>query len=54
MKMNRMDEKYKKKLETLIWMVLMAGRGNSDKPMMIPPQAANMIKALKEGGESDT
>jgi hypothetical protein len=34
-------------------MVLMAGRGNSDKPLMIPPQAANMIKALKDEGDSD-
>ena len=31
----------------------MAGRGSSDKPLMIPPQAANMIKALQDG-DSDT
>lgn len=35
-------------------MVLMAGRGNSDKPLMIPPQAINMIKALKDGDDSDS
>lgn len=51
--MTKMDLKYRKKLQTLIWMVLMAGRSSSDKPLMIPPQAANMIKALKDGGDSD-
>ena len=44
-----MDEKYRKKLEALIMMVLFASRGNdTGKGMMISPQAANLIRALKE------
>ena len=48
MKMNKMDERYRKKLETLIWMVLFGKQNNGNNGFVIPAEATNMIKSLTE------
>lgn len=45
MKMNKMDEKYRKKLETLIFMMLW--KQNGEKGFVMPPQITNFLRSIK-------